>query len=85
MYSEQSVCDWVEEGCKTAGIGCLDCKQPVIDAVLRELKPMQERAKEYTEQPELVRSIINEGTEKARDVAKETLDEVKSAMGMNYL
>ncbi|MDF1688872.1 MAG: tryptophan--tRNA ligase [Cycloclasticus sp.] len=85
VYSEQSVCDWVEEGCKTAGIGCLDCKQPVIDAVLRELKPMQERAKEYTEQPELVRSIINEGTEKARDVAKETLDEVKSAMGMNYL
>ena len=57
----------------------------MIDAVLRELKPMQDRAKEYAEQPELVRSIINEGTERARDVAKETLDEVKSAMGMNYL
>lgn len=85
VYSEDSVCEWVKEGCKTAAIGCLDCKQPVIDAVLRELKPMQERAREYTEQPELVRSIISEGTEKARDVAKETLDEVKSAMGMNYL
>ncbi|MBV1875006.1 MAG: tryptophan--tRNA ligase, partial [Cycloclasticus sp.] len=85
VYSEEGVRNWVQEGCTTAGIGCLDCKQPVIDAVLRELKPMQERAKEYTEQPELVRSIINEGTEKARDVAKETLDEVKSAMGMNYL
>ena len=74
----------MQEGCKTAGIGCIDCKQPVIDAVLRELKPMQERAQEYAEQPELVRSIINEGTEKARDVAKETLEEVKSAMGMSY-
>ncbi len=85
VYSEESVCEWAKEGCKTAAIGCLDCKQPVIDAVLRELKPMQERAREYTEQPELVRSIISEGTEKARDVAKETLEEVKSAMGMNYL
>jgi tryptophanyl-tRNA synthetase len=84
VYSDEGVCEWVQEGCKTAGIGCIDCKQPVIDAVLRELKPMQERAQEYAEQPELVRSIINEGTEKARDVAKETLEEVKSAMGMSY-
>jgi tryptophanyl-tRNA synthetase len=83
VYSEEGVRNWVQEGCKSASIGCIDCKQPVIDAVLRELKPMQERAKEYTEQPELVRSIINEGTEKARDLAKETLEEVKSAMGIN--
>lgn len=85
IYSDDGVREWAKEGCQTAGIGCIDCKQPVIDAVLRELKPMQERAREYTEQPDLVRSIINEGNEKARDVAKETLDEVKSAMGMNYL
>lgn len=84
VYSDDSVCDWVQEGCKTAGIGCIDCKQPVIEAVLRELKPMQERAREYTEQPDLVRSIINEGSEKARDVAKETIEEVRSAMGLNY-
>jgi len=85
VYSDESVCEWVQEGCKSAGIGCVDCKQPVIDAVLRELKPMQERAREYTEQPELVRTIIHEGNEKARDVAKETLEEVKAAMGMNFL
>ncbi len=85
VYSDESVCEWVQEGCKTAGIGCIDCKQPVIDAVLRELKPMQERVREYTEQPELVHSIINEGNEKARDVAKETLEEVKTAMGMKFL
>jgi len=85
IYSDEGVRDWVQEGCRTAGIGCLDCKQPVIDAVLRELKPMQERAKEYTEQPELVRAIIHEGTEKARDVAKDTLDEVKAVMGMKIV
>jgi len=85
IYSDEGVRDWVQEGCRTAGIGCLDCKQPVIDAVLRELKPMQERAKEYTEQPELVRAIIHEGTEKARDVAKDTLEEVKSVMGMKIV
>ncbi|MEO1889559.1 MAG: tryptophan--tRNA ligase [Cycloclasticus sp.] len=85
VYSDDGVRDWVKEGCTTAGIGCIDCKQPVIEAVLRELKPMQERAREYSEQPELVRSIIHEGNEKARDVAKETLVEVKAAMSMNLL
>lgn len=85
VYSDNSVQDWAKEGCRTASIGCLDCKQPVIDAVLRELKPIQERAKEYTQQPELVRSIINEGNERARDVAKETLAEVKTVMGMNII
>ncbi|ORU92825.1 MAG: tryptophan--tRNA ligase [Cycloclasticus sp. symbiont of Poecilosclerida sp. N] len=85
VYSNEEVCEWVQNGCKTACIGCLDCKAPVIEAVLRELKPMQERAAEYTQQPDLVRSIINEGTEKARDVAKETLDEVKEAMSMKLL
>ncbi|PCH84156.1 MAG: tryptophan--tRNA ligase [Piscirickettsiaceae bacterium] len=85
VYSDDGVRDWVQEGCKTAGIGCLDCKQPVVEAVLRELKPMQKRAKEYTEQPELVRSIIIEGNEKARDVAKETIEEVRAAMGMNII
>ncbi len=85
VYSDNSVQDWAKEGCRTANIGCLDCKQPVVDAVLRELKPIQERAKEYTQQPELVRSIINEGNERARDVAKETLAEVKAVMGMNII
>ena len=82
IYSDESVCAWVQEGCRTAGIGCIDCKQPVIEAVLRELKPMQERAREYTEQPDLVKSIILEGTEKARDTAKETMEEVRAAMGL---
>ncbi|ORU89975.1 MAG: tryptophan--tRNA ligase [Cycloclasticus sp. symbiont of Poecilosclerida sp. M] len=85
VYSDEGVCEWVQEGCRSAGIGCLECKQPVIEAVLRELKPMQERALEYTEQPDLVRSIIVEGNEKARDVAKETIEEVRAAMSLNLI
>ena len=74
----------MQEGCRSAGIGCLDCKQPVIDAVLAELKPIQARAREYAEQPDLVRNIINEGCERPREVARETMDEVRHAMSLDY-
>jgi tryptophanyl-tRNA synthetase len=84
VYSDADTCSWVREGCTTAGIGCLECKQPVIEAVLAELKPIQERVREYEEQPDLVKNIINEGCEKARDVARETMDEVRHAMSLDY-
>jgi tryptophanyl-tRNA synthetase len=74
----------VQQGCTTAGIGCLDCKGPVIDAVQAELAPIRERAQEFIEQPALVRNIISEGSEEARDVARETLSEVRQAMGLSY-
>ena len=83
VYSDESTCEWVKNGCRTASIGCLDCKQPVIDAVLKELKPIQQRGREYQEQPELVKSIIAEGTEKARDVARDTMEEVRAAIGIS--
>ena len=82
VYSDDSVRDWVQQGCRTAGIGCLDCKQPVIDAVLAELAPIQERAREYEAQPELLRNVINDGCEAAREVARETMDEVRRAMSL---
>jgi tryptophanyl-tRNA synthetase len=84
VYSSDEVKDWVREGCTTAGIGCLDCKQPIIDAVLVELEPIQDRAREFERDPERVRAIIHEGSEAARDVARETLDEVRQAMGLAY-
>jgi tryptophanyl-tRNA synthetase len=84
VYSNDEVKDWVQEGCTTAGIGCLDCKQPVIEAVLNELKPLQERAREFEQDPGRVRAIINEGSEAARDVARQTLDEVRQVMGLKY-
>lgn len=82
VYSSAQVRDWVEEGCRSAGIGCLECKRPVIDGVLAELIPIQQRAAEYADQPELLRTIINEGCERARDVARETIDEVRHAMSL---
>ena len=82
IYSDQSVRDWVQQGCRSAGIGCLDCKQPIVDAVLAELTPIQERAREYEAQPELLRNVINDGCEAAREVARETMDEVRRAMSL---
>ncbi|MCW8890615.1 MAG: tryptophan--tRNA ligase, partial [Sedimenticola sp.] len=84
VYSDDSVKSWVQEGCRSAGIGCVECKQPVIDSVLHELKPIQARAKEFESQPELVRNIIAEGCEAARDMAQATMAEVRHAMSLNY-
>ncbi|MFQ5643428.1 MAG: tryptophan--tRNA ligase [Thiogranum sp.] len=84
VYSDDHRQQWVREGCSTAGIGCLECKQPIIDAVLGELAPIRERAREFEEDPQLVRNILQEGAEAARDVAEETMDEVRSAIGLNY-
>jgi tryptophanyl-tRNA synthetase len=84
VYSDDKRKQWVQEGCRGALIGCLECKQPVIDAVLEEQKPMRERAQRYLDDPTLVRSIIADGCEKARKQAQETLREVKEVMGLNY-
>jgi tryptophanyl-tRNA synthetase len=84
VYSDNSVKDWVQTGCKSATIGCIECKQPVIDAVLKELKPIQERAAQYAEDPTLVKNIVAEGCEKARKLARETMRDVRDAMGLNY-
>ena len=84
VYSDEDVQAWVKNGCTTAGIGCLECKQPVIDNILSELAPIRERAQEFVEDPNLVRGIIAEGCEAARDVARETMDEVRQVMGLAY-
>jgi tryptophanyl-tRNA synthetase len=84
VYSEDDVKSWVQEGCKTAGIGCLDCKRPLIEAVQNELSPIQERAKEFSDNPALVRNIVAEGKEFASDLARDTLEEVRQAIGIQY-
>jgi tryptophanyl-tRNA synthetase len=81
-YSTDETREWVVEGCKSAGIGCLECKKPVIDAIVSELEPIQEQAQQYERDSDLVRSIIVEGGETARESARETLHEVRSAMGL---
>ncbi|MCG5495148.1 tryptophan--tRNA ligase [Ectothiorhodospira variabilis] len=84
VYTTEDVHNWVQEGCRSAGIGCLECKQPVVDGVLAELGPMQARAKDYESDPNLVRSVVAEGCEAARDIARDTLEEVRRAMGLAY-
>lgn len=84
VYSDDTQKAWVREGCSSAGIGCLECKQLIIDSVLAELKPIQERARDYERDPGRVRAIIHEGSEVARDVARQTLDEVRQVMGLKY-
>ena len=84
VYSDETTKDWVVKGCKSAGIGCLDCKQPVIDAVIQEQQPWRERAESYLANPKQVHWIVEMGTERARTVARQTMKDVRSAMGLNY-
>jgi tryptophanyl-tRNA synthetase len=80
IYSDDATRKWASEGCRSAGIGCLECKQPVIDRIVEEIAGMRRRAQEFEDNPELVRSIVAEGADKARAAARETLDEVRRAM-----
>ena len=84
IYSTEDTKQWVCEGCTTAAIGCIDCKKPLIDSVLEEQQPMRERAARYEDNPDLVKSIVAEGCEKARSIARATLEDVRSAMGLDY-
>ncbi len=84
MYTDDGTRTWAAEGCRTAGIGCLQCKAPLIEAINAEQAIMRERARQFENDPDLVRSILLEGSEEARDAAKETLDEVRSAIGITH-
>jgi tryptophanyl-tRNA synthetase len=84
VYSDEPTKAWVLNGCRTAGIGCLECKQPVIDAVLKEQEPMRERAQQYLDDPSLVRAIVADGCDKARKMAQETMRDVREVMGLSY-
>ncbi len=84
VYSDADTKEWVQKGCRSAGIGCLECKQPVIDGILREQQPMLERAQKYMDDPSLLRAIIADGCDNARKVTQETMREVREAMGLTY-
>jgi tryptophanyl-tRNA synthetase len=84
VYSDADTKEWVQKGCRSAGIGCLECKQPVIEGILREQQPMLERAQKYIDDPSLLRAIIADGCDNARKVTQETMREVREAMGLSY-
>jgi tryptophanyl-tRNA synthetase len=82
IYSSETTREWAANGCRTAGIGCLECKKPLIDKVVEEISGIRKRAQEFEENPELVRNIAAEGAEKAREAARATLDDVRHAMNL---
>ena len=84
LYSDQERQDWVQQGCRSAGIGCVDCKKPVIEAIQAELEPIRVEARELENNQDIVKNIISEGCEKARDEAQDTLKEVREAVGLGY-
>jgi tryptophanyl-tRNA synthetase len=84
VYTDATTQAWAEQGCKTAGIGCLDCKQPVIDAILKEQQPWFDRAEQFLANPKQIHWIVEMGTERARTVARSTMKDARSAMGLNY-
>ncbi len=84
VYSDAETQDWVQKGCRSAGIGCIECKKPVIDAVNAQLDPVRARAAEFEDSPDLVKRVINDGCEKARDECRATLEDVRHAMGLGY-
>ncbi|WP_256484748.1 tryptophan--tRNA ligase [Endozoicomonas sp. 4G] len=84
VYSDDQCRKWVQNGCRSAGIGCLDCKKPLIEAVQAELEPIRTEARELESNPDVVKSIIAEGIEKTRDEAQDTLREVREAIGLDY-
>ncbi|MER2555710.1 MAG: tryptophan--tRNA ligase [Thauera sp.] len=84
IYSDEDTLGWVQQGCRSAGIGCLECKQPVLEAILKEQAVLHERAQPYLDDPSLLRSIIADGCERARKLAQETMRDVREAMGLDY-
>ena len=80
IYANDATREWAAAGCRSAGIGCLECKQPLIDKIVAEVKGMRERAKDYQDNPDLVKNLVAEGAEKARESARHTLDDVRRAM-----
>lgn len=84
IYSDASTKQWAQEGCRSAGIGCIDCKRPVIDAIRKELQPIQASIKDYESDIGSVKRIVAEGSEQAREEANKTLSEVREAMGLDY-
>jgi tryptophanyl-tRNA synthetase len=83
IFSDRATMDKVNVGCRSAGIGCIECKSWAADALVQLLSPMQERRKKFEENPRLAWDILEAGSERARKAAAETMDDVRGAMGMS--
>ena len=84
VYSDKATLEWAAQGCRSAAMGCIDCKGPLIDSVNAEQEIIRQRAQQFDEDADLVNTIIQEGSEKARSIARETLDDVREAIGISH-
>lgn len=84
VYSDEETRNWVNEGCRSAGIGCIDCKGRLNDAVQAELDPIRKRGQELSNNLDYVKSVVAEGCSEARDTARDTMEDVRAAMGVDY-
>jgi tryptophanyl-tRNA synthetase len=84
VYSDEATLQWAAQGCRSASMGCIDCKGPLIGSVNAEQEIIRQRAQQFDEDPDLVNTIIQEGSEKARSIARETLDDVREAIGISH-
>ncbi|MGA8514693.1 MAG: tryptophan--tRNA ligase [Burkholderiaceae bacterium] len=84
VYSDDTRKQWVTQGCTTAGIGCIECKKTVSDAILAEQQPILARAQQYVDNPKVVREIVDAGCASAKRFAQETMYHVRTAIGLNY-
>ena len=85
VYSDETTQAWVQQGCRSAGIGCLECKRPLIDSIEKEQAPIRERALEYQKNPQMIHDILHDGADAARETARKTMGEIKEVMGLDYL
>jgi len=83
IFSDTETMAKVNQGCRSAGIGCIECKGWAADSLVSILNPMQARRKKYEDNPRLAWDILEAGTARARKVANATMDEVREAMGMS--
>jgi tryptophanyl-tRNA synthetase len=83
IFSDKATMAKVNEGCRSAGIGCIECKGWAADSLIKTLNPIQERRKKYEENPRLAWDILEAGSAKAREVANATMNEVREAMHMS--
>jgi tryptophanyl-tRNA synthetase len=82
LFSAPEVVEWAAQGCRTAGIGCIECKRALHESMLRELTPIRERAAELSVRPDHVRDVLREGARRAREVAQATMEEVRRRLGV---
>ena len=84
IFSDAATMDWVNAGCRSAGIGCIECKSRAADHLLTVLQPMQERRRPYEQNPKLAWDVLEEGSKKARSIAEQTMEKARAAMNLSH-